>query len=140
MPDRQTRREQILDPFATSRDTRLAAHASVLPTKRETYARILEHAEQCGWHGCTSDALAEAWECSHNHVAPRIVELVAPGHLVKTEERRQTRSGRMARVYVAKRFAPQPTFSTAGTLPHFGDVQQPALFDCDLVREHRDDG
>jgi Helix-turn-helix domain len=36
--------------------------------------------------------------------------------------------------------APQPTFSTAGTLRHFGDGQQSALFDCTLAQEHRDDG
>jgi hypothetical protein len=117
-------------PLFDAQDTRLAAHAHVLATKRETYSRILEHAEQCGRLGFTADELTADWGCSPNHTAPRVTELVASGALVKTEERRPTRSGCLARVYVAKRFALQP--------PRRNSQPQPSLFD--LAVEQRDNG
>jgi hypothetical protein len=88
-------------------DTRLASHAHVRLSKNETWARILEYAELRGRLGFTADELAAAWGCSHNHVAPRICELSESGDLVLTGERRRTRSGFFAGVYVAKQFPQQ---------------------------------
>ena len=85
-------------------DTRRDAHARVEPTKAETCARIILFAIGRGTSGLTADELAEAWNCSHNHVAPRISELKASGLLVETDDTRLTRAGSRARVLVARQF------------------------------------
>jgi hypothetical protein len=99
-------------------DTRNAAHDRVQPTKSEVWARILSFAASQGTVGLTADELADLWQCSHNHVAPRISELYDSGDLVVTDERRPTRTGCLARVYVAKQFAPKP----AEMKSLFGDI------------------
>jgi hypothetical protein len=81
-------------------DTRRAAHARVGPTKRETCRRILAYGRWRGLQGFTTDELAAHWGVDHNHVAPRVTELFKAGALTLTRERRATRSGCLARVYV----------------------------------------
>jgi hypothetical protein len=88
-------------------DTREAAHAQVRPSKRANYARILDYAAQCASRGFTADEVAVDFGCSYNHTSPRIGELVRAGELIVTGRRRRTRSGCLARVYVAKQFAQQ---------------------------------
>lgn len=85
--------------------TSLASHTHVQPSKNETWERILAYAEGRGCRGFTADELADAWGCSHNHVAPRISELSESGYLILNGERRRTRSGCLARVFVARQFA-----------------------------------
>lgn len=80
----------------------LAAHASVQPTKPETYRRILAYGKSCGLRGFTVDELAAEWGVDHNHVAPRVTELFQAGELILTEKRRPTRSGCLARVFIVK--------------------------------------
>ena len=88
-------------------DTQPAAHIQVRPRKRDTYARILTYAEQRGPRGFTADQAAVEFDCSHNHTSPRIGELVRAGELIITGRRRPTRSGCLARVFVARQFAQQ---------------------------------
>jgi hypothetical protein len=88
-------------------DTRQAAHAQVQPTKQDTYARILAYAEQRGLHGFTADEAADDFGCSHNHSPPRIGELIRAGELIPTGQRRPTRSGCLARIFIARQFAQQ---------------------------------
>jgi hypothetical protein len=115
-------------------DTQLAAHAQVRPSKRDTYARILTYAEQCGPRGFTSDEAAVDFDCSHNHMSPRIGELVRSGELIITGRCRPTRSGCLARVFVARQF---PTQRRA-------DLPEPAknyrLFPDDVPSRHLDLG
>ena len=89
-------------------DIREAAHAQVQPTAQQTRARIMAYARQCGSRGLTADEVAVDFDCSHNHNSPRIGELVRAGELIITGRRRQTRSGCLARVFVAKQVAQQP--------------------------------
>jgi hypothetical protein len=86
-------------------DTRRAAHARVAATKARTYARILAAGREQGAHGFIPDELAAAWNCSPNHVAPRITELKKAGRLVETRRTRLTRSRSPAHVYVLPEFA-----------------------------------
>lgn len=81
----------------------VAAHKKVAPSKSETRRLIHLWALSRGEHGITADEAAEHFDCSHNHVAPRITELLADKLLVRTDERRKTRSGSSARVLVAKK-------------------------------------
>lgn len=50
--------------------------------------------------GAIADELVEWWGCTHNHVAPRITELVAQGRIFRNGQKRKTRSGRNADVFV----------------------------------------
>lgn len=86
-------------------DTRHAAHARILPSKQEMQGRILAVGRQLGRFGFTADELAQRWNCSHNHVAPRISELKKLNRLVATSRTRLTRSGSPARVFVLPEFA-----------------------------------
>lgn len=86
-------------------DTRRAAHVRVTPRKQQVYAKILTFARERGRLGLTADELAQRWQCSHNHVAPRISELKKLGRLVQTTRTRLTRSGSPARVFVLPEFA-----------------------------------
>jgi hypothetical protein len=83
----------------------LAAYAQVQPTEQQTYDQIMAVADQCGHHGIIPDEVTALWQCSPNHVAPRITELKKRGLLVEADRRRPTRAGGMARVLVAKQFA-----------------------------------
>lgn len=85
-------------------DTARAAHATVAPTKAQTCEAIMAFAIQCGELGFIADELAAAWNCSHNHVAPRISELLRVGCLRPTGRTRRTRAGCLARVLVAAQF------------------------------------
>jgi hypothetical protein len=103
----------------------LEAFAAVQPTAQQTRDRIMAFALTQGIHGLTADELTTAWECSPNHVAPRITELKGARLLVETCRTRLTQAGNPARVLVAKQFATE-----ADSL--FADLQPES--------RHRDDG
>jgi hypothetical protein len=67
--------------------------------KEQVRLQIIDFIRKQRGNGATADEVAAAWDCSHNHVAPRISELQDDGRLVP-RHRRKTRSGRYARVYV----------------------------------------
>lgn len=111
-------------------DTRMAAHHRIEPTKRQTCDLIMQFAIARGAYGLTADELAAAWQCSPNHVAPRITELKAASLLVKTASLRLTRAGSPALVLVARQFAkPTPASSPSrrtGSL--FGELTPEARY------------
>jgi hypothetical protein len=115
----------------------LDAYAKVQATKRETYTRILDYANRCGLRGFTADEVAEAFRCDCNHVAPRVGELREAGELVRTQERRPTRAGNLARVYVAPRFVQQAE-PTQAQRPQAPEALR--LFADDAPLPHRDLG
>lgn len=110
-------------------DTRRAAHAQVAPTKQETCRRILAYGRWRGLQGFTTDELAAHWGVDHNHVAPRVTELFKAGQLTLTRERRTTRSGCLARVYVVNQ--------KQSDAPR---IAADRLFPDDAPERHRDDG
>ena len=95
----------------------IAAHDHVQPTKKDTWARILAYGRWCGLRGFTTDQLATDWGCDHDHVAPRVTELFKAGELILTKERRPTRSGCRARVYIVKQKAPAPVIRPSQLFP-----------------------
>lgn len=84
---------------------------------------VLAYVADRGTEGATADEIAAAWDCDHNHVAPRLTDLKDVGLVeVRTEPtpvsaarghprtegkrrsvRRLTRKGRAARVHVVTR-------------------------------------
>ena len=61
---------------------------------------IYKWAEARGDYGITADEAAIHFNCSHNHVAPRISELRALNLLVRSGQKRNTRTGSSAAVLV----------------------------------------
>lgn len=73
------------------------AHERVKAGKQDMWAKILDWGRKQP-QGFTADEAVAHFDCSANHVAPRISELLAQGRLVRTAERRKTRSQCWARV------------------------------------------
>lgn len=78
-----------------------AAHESVRPTKQRDQARIWSYVESTGESGTTCDAIESALGMSHQTASARVSELKRDGRLELNGERRPTRTGRTAGVYVA---------------------------------------
>ena len=100
-PPRDANPERVrqLRDFATA-ETRRHAHAAQAAQKKQaTWGRIMDFARGRGESGFTADELAASWQCSPNHTAPRICELVKLGKL-KAVGHRDTRYGRPAAVLV----------------------------------------
>lgn len=135
---RPRQRDRLLALPAPPLDTRMAAHHRIEPTKRQTCDLIMQFAIVRGAYGFIPDELADLWQCTHNHVAPRITELKAAGLLVKTASCRLTRAGSLARVLVARQFnkrcaliAPSQSPSTDCKSPAeslFGDLTPEARY------------
>lgn len=68
-----------------------AAHEQVKSGKADMWQRILDWGRKQP-QGFTADEAVAHFDCSANHCAPRISELLAQGRLVRTGEKRKTRS------------------------------------------------
>lgn len=68
---------------------RREASAAAMRDKQRIYRQILAWARQR--RDFIVDELVAEWGCEHNHVAPRVSELLDVGKLVPTGERRKTR-------------------------------------------------
>lgn len=82
-----------------------AANQSIADVKEIVRRQVEEFVDTRGDDGATADEAAIIFGSSHNHVAPRMTELLADGRLIDSGRRRPTRSGRSARVLVTPRFA-----------------------------------
>jgi len=81
------------------------AHDSIVDAKQQIWDEILSFALKQRRTGITADEVAAAWNCSANHVAPRITELKATGRLVPADRCWRTRAGCSARVLLHPNFA-----------------------------------
>lgn len=89
-------------PYAPGSDTSHAAARSHTPEDLGTLrARVWAHVERCGHHGATCDEIERDLGLTHQTASARVNELVKAGRLVDSDERRKTRSGRNATVWVA---------------------------------------
>lgn len=61
---------------------------------------VFLHIKERGRFGSTDDEGCHSLGCTHNSYAPRRTELAKSGAVVKSGERRQTRSGRSANVWI----------------------------------------
>lgn len=78
------------------------AHDRIANNKEVVRLEILKFAREQGSAGITADETAERFHCAHNHTSPRISELLLEGRLVRTQRRRPTRTGCLARVLVVR--------------------------------------
>lgn len=86
-----------------------AAHESIKADKARILRDVINHVTACGATGATCDEIELALFLSHQTASARCTEAVARGLLVRTQIRRETRSGRKAAVLMAPQFAPQTT-------------------------------
>lgn len=77
------------------------AHRSIVSTKESLRRRVIAYVAGRGQVGATSDEIEVALGLPHQTVSARITEAKAGGELVKSGDRRPTRSGRNAAVLVA---------------------------------------
>ncbi len=78
-----------------------AAHRSIVLSKATMRRRVVAYVRERGELGATSDEIEAALGMPHQTVSARITEAKAGGELVKSGDRRLTRSGRSAAVLVA---------------------------------------
>ncbi len=76
------------------------AHGSIVASKAHLRRRVVAYVASRGEFGATSDEVEVALALSHQTVSARITEAKAGGELVKSGDRRPTRSGRNAAVLV----------------------------------------
>jgi hypothetical protein len=87
-------------PHVRNSPTSKAAAESMAKPAHAIRTKIIVWFKDVGTVGMTCDELEVAMDLRHQTASARIVELVASGHLVKTERTRLTRSARSAAVYV----------------------------------------
>ena len=93
------------DPYggkapSVNTDTSREAADSIQAVLGPLQARVLRHVIACGADGTTCDEAEEALAMKHQTCSARIRELVLKDRIVDSGERRHTRSGRNAVVYV----------------------------------------
>lgn len=90
-------------PFARGSDTSRAAADSMREHAGAQRRAVLALFRSAGSRGLTCDEAEELSGKRHQSISARVRELARDGEIVRTEERRPTRSGRMAHVYLYRR-------------------------------------
>jgi len=79
----------------------VAAHESIKGNKARDQAKIWNHVESLGESGATCDEIEVSLGMSHQTASARVSEMKRSGRLKLNGEKRSTRTGRNAGVYVA---------------------------------------
>lgn len=85
-------------PIDTSED----AAAAIQPYLNGLRAKVLAFIEGQGLHGATADEVEIGTGLKGSTVRPRLIELELVKRIQRLEDTRETRSGRAARVYIAR--------------------------------------
>lgn len=88
-------------PYQRHSDTSRAAADSVAEVTGALRVRVFRAIEASGTHGMTAAELETALHLDGSTVRPRVCELIEMGRVCDSGERRETPSGRKARVLVA---------------------------------------
>ena len=88
-----------LPPHVRHSDTSYAAALSMKTVAKGFEWLVFKHILKTGWHGCTSDEACEALNLTHQNGSARVSTLAKKGMIIRTERKRETRSGRAAYVY-----------------------------------------
>lgn len=94
-------------PHVRGSDTSREAAESIIDNARQLRAVVFSCVLSCGEIGVTCDQVEVVMSGRHQTISARIRELVNEGRIIDTGERRPTRSGRGARIYIATCNAPQ---------------------------------
>jgi hypothetical protein len=78
-----------------------AAHESIKGNKARDQAKIWTHVEALGEAGATCDEIEISLGMSHQTASARVSEMKRSGRLELNGEKRATRTGRNAGVYIA---------------------------------------
>lgn len=89
-------------PGYVNRDTSKEAAQRIEPETSVLRRRILGELQVRGTFGATCDELEQAMDLSHQTASARIREMNLKGSIVDSGNRRKTRTGRNAIVWVAK--------------------------------------
>ena len=89
-------------PYVRGSDTSKAAADSITPVSGRLRQAVFAHVQASGRYGCTDDEIEVALGLIHQTVSARRRELVQSLHVVDSETRRRTRSGRTATVWVLR--------------------------------------
>ena len=76
------------------------AYDTITPSIGELAQRVLDHVRSAGRHGCICDEVMRDLGLTHQTASPRFTELESKGWIRRTGERRLTRSGNPAAIYV----------------------------------------
>lgn len=82
----------------TYRDTSRAAYANA--TVGQNQNRVLEFVRSAGAHGATCDEAIERLSLAHQSASPAFTALEKAGQILRTDRRRETRTGAKAAVYI----------------------------------------
>lgn len=88
-------------------ETSRAAAESIDPHKGTLQWEVLRYIRKMGRYGATADEGAHALDLDSNTYTPRRRELAIMGFIIKSGEKRKTRSGRQAFVWVAHEYGPR---------------------------------
>jgi hypothetical protein len=97
--------EQPSLPFS-ERSTSLEAAESVRECAGTLRAKVFEEIAEAGRGGLTNDQIQERTGMLEQTLNPRVYELRAAGLIMRSGERRPTRSGRNAHVLIVNPFYP----------------------------------
>jgi hypothetical protein len=84
-------------------DTSYEAALEIEPSKDSLRAKVYSHIILCGLYGATDEELQLTLNMAGNTERPRRIELVDGGHVIDSNYRRKTKSGRDAVVWIATR-------------------------------------
>ena len=93
-----------VDPGSYAVDTSQEAAVAIKERAPQIRQRVYEYIHSQGARGATADEAQQALGLSHQTCAPRVTELAKIGRIVRTDERRKTRYGRNAGVYLTGAF------------------------------------
>lgn len=82
----------------TYRDTSRAAYQTAATGNNE--ARVLAFVQSAGAHGATCDEAIERLSLAHQSASPAFTALEKAGKILRTDRRRETRTGAKAAVYI----------------------------------------
>lgn len=89
-----------IPPFAQGSDTSRAAAESMRSEAAVLRDRIFRTIEKAGERGMTCDEVELRLTLTHQTASARVNELMNTGHIVDSQHRRDTRSGRKAIVWI----------------------------------------
>lgn len=92
-------------PFVAGSETSEAAARSMEDSAVSYEMMVLNFIRSRGEHGATADECQAALGLTHQNGSARVSILAGRGAIIRTEEKRKTRQGRGAFVYVAPEFA-----------------------------------
>lgn len=86
--------------FARGSDTSEMAAASMVPSADSIRERVRNYIASRGLDGATCDEVQYALDMLHQTASARVTELRLRGDIIKSGEKRRTKAGRLAAVYL----------------------------------------